>query len=78
MGRKMGRKPDPIFEKMREEMGAAEFKKLYNNLYNTTRESRSRYSGDRYENSPEKLQAIKEKYKNGVTKELLDEFIKSL
>lgn len=31
--------------------------------------SKGRYSGKVYENSPEKLQAIKEKYKNGVTVE---------
>lgn len=35
-----------------------------------------RYSGLVYENSAEKLAAIKEKYKNGVTKEILEELLK--
>ena len=35
-----------------------------------------RYSGLNYTNSEEKLNAIKEKYKNGVTREILEEFLK--
>ena len=35
-----------------------------------------RYSGLKYENTKERLQEIKEKYKNGVTEEILQEFIK--
>jgi hypothetical protein len=35
-----------------------------------------RYSGRKYENTKERLQEIKEKYKNGVTEEILQEFIK--
>lgn len=37
-------------------------KRAYENKF-----TKGRYSGKKYENSPEKLQAIKEKYKNGVT-----------
>ena len=37
-----------------------------------------RFSGDIYANSEEKLNAIKEKYKNGITKEILKEFAESL
>ena len=33
-----------------------------------------RFSGRRYENTPERLAEIKEKYKNGVTKEMLEHF----
>ncbi len=34
-----------------------------------------RFSGLKYENSPDKLNAIKEKYKNGVTEEILKEML---
>lgn len=34
-----------------------------------------RYSGLDYFNSEEKLNAIKEKYKNGVTREILEEML---
>ena len=37
-----------------------------------------RFSGDIYINSEEKLNAIKEKYKNGITKDILKEFAESL
>lgn len=35
----------------------------------------TRASGRRYKNPPEKIQAIKEKYKNGVTNEILSEWL---
>ena len=34
-----------------------------------------RYSGEKYENTKEKLEAVREKYKNGVTKAILTEWI---
>jgi hypothetical protein len=37
-----------------------------------------RFSGEIYINSEEKLNAIKEKYKNGITKDILKEFAESL
>lgn len=37
-----------------------------------------RFSGDIYTNSEQKLNAIREKYKNGITKEILKEFAESL
>lgn len=36
---------------------------------------RLRCSGQKYENSPERLAEIKEKYKNGVTAEILSEWL---
>lgn len=45
----------------------------YNRMKNNTRAS-----GKHYENTPEKLNAIKEKYKNGVTDEHLKEMIRGL
>lgn len=38
----------------------------------------NRYSGKVYKNSKEKLQSIKEKYKNGVTDEIMKEFMNNL
>lgn len=37
-----------------------------------------RFSGKWYRNSPEKLQAIKEKYRNGVSKTQIEDWINSL
>lgn len=69
---------DPELSELRQKIGKEKFQRLYNTMYNHASTSNKRYSGKTYENRPEKLQAIKEKYKNGVTKEILDEFIKRL
>lgn len=37
-----------------------------------------RFSGEIYTNSEQKLNAIREKYKNGITKEILKEFAENL
>ena len=37
------------------------------------RKNNERFSGLEYINSPEKIKAIKEKYKNGVTEEIIKE-----
>ena len=37
-----------------------------------------RFSGKYYKNTEEKLASLKEKYKNGVTKEILKEFFETL
>lgn len=47
-------------------------RRRYNEWYNKNKRSekiryKGRFSGKEYENSPEKLQAIKRKYRNGVT-----------
>ena len=42
--------------------------------FEKTRKEHGRFSGLKYENPPEKLEAIKEKYKNGVTMDILEEF----
>ena len=36
-----------------------------------------RASGMEYENSPEKIEELKEKYKNGITSEIWEEFVSS-
>lgn len=42
------------------------------------RKSNKRYIGENYVFSEEKLNIIKEKYKNGVTDEILAEFMKNM
>ncbi len=37
-----------------------------------------RFSGRTYKNPPEHIEHIKEKYKNGITKEILEEFADAL
>ena len=37
------------------------------------RKNNERFSGLEYKNSPEKIKEIKEKYKNGVTEEIINE-----
>lgn len=54
-------------------IGPKEYKREYARLYTQARTSNSRYSGRRYDNPPEKITEMKEKYKNGVTREILDE-----
>lgn len=63
----------------RELIGKVEFKKQYQRLYQETIQSHKRYSGREYKNSSEKIKALREKYKKGVTdktvKEMLDKLI---
>ena len=71
-------------EELREyqhEIGRKEYKKLQTNYCAKSARIRNynlRASGKHYENSEEKLERIKEKYKNGVTMDILNEFIQFL
>lgn len=59
-------------------------KKTYNNLYRKiymnckNTKSHKRASGKVYENDEKKMAEIKAKYKNGVTKEIINEWINNL
>jgi hypothetical protein len=44
-------------------------------LQNKSKNCVRRYSGERYINPPEKIQQIKEKYKNGVTMDVINEML---
>ena len=58
---------DPELIDFRVRLGADEYKRLYLNLYQGTREhGEKRYSGKHYKNTPERISALREKYKNGV------------
>lgn len=67
---KPGRKPDV---EMQEAIG--QFGKSA--LYVPVSVKEGRFSGLEYENPPEKLGAIREKYKNGITPEILAELMES-
>ncbi len=59
-------------------IGAKQYRALY--LYEVTKAVRLarndiRHSRTHYVNSAEKLNAIKEKYKNGVTQEIMEEWL---
>lgn len=68
-------------EELREyqrQIGPKEYKKLQMNYCNKSTRIRKynlRASGKHYENSEEKLEQIKEKYKNGITMNILKEFV---
>ena len=68
-------------EELREyqlKIGQKEYRKIQINFCNKSariRDYNLRASRQHYENSEEKLEQIKEKYKNGVTMDILKEFI---
>lgn len=59
----------------RELIGKEGYRKQYTFLYNEAMTKKSRFSKKDYENTPEKLKQIKEKYKNGVSKETINEML---
>ena len=61
-----------------ERVGEEEYRKQYHRLYSNTMQCDKRYSGSEYVNSPERLRALKEKYKNGVTDKAVREMVDKL
>lgn len=60
----------------RERIGFKQYRALYMHEVNKAlrlAKNNKRYSGKKYINSEERLDTIKEKYKNGVTEEILAE-----
>lgn len=68
---------DKELEEYRKLIGTKEYKKQYIELYYSTR-SNKRYSGLEYENDENKINFIKEKYKNGVSKETIELMVKGI
>ena len=69
---------DDELREYRHEIGQKEYRKLQMNYCNKSARIRNynlRASRKHYENSEEKLEQIKEKYKNGVTMDILKEFV---
>ena len=70
---------DPELREYQSEIGKEKFKKIrikYCIKSKRIRDNNLRASRKRYENSEERLMEIKEKYKNGVTMNVLKEFIR--
>lgn len=59
-------------------IGAKEYERQYHVLYTKARLSNKRYSEKEYKNTPDKLKALKEKYKNGVTDKTVREMVDKL
>ena len=60
-------------------IGAKEYKRQYHALYSeASRLSNKRYSEKEYKNTPDKLKALKEKYKNGATDKTIREMVDNL
>lgn len=69
---------DEELREFQHEIGQKEYRKLQTNCYTKSarlRDYNLRASRKHYENSEERLKEIKEKYKNGVTKEILTEWM---
>ena len=67
---------DEEFSEYQEEIGQVKYRKIYMyvcNLSKRIRQNNLRASREHYENSKERLNEIKEKYKNGVTMDILNE-----
>ena len=73
-----GQVRDKELGEYRKRIGPKKYKKQYDFLYHEAMDKKSRFSKKDYENSPEKLKQIKEKYKNGISKEIINEWINNL
>ena len=74
----MSRIRDKELVEYQKQIGKEIYSREYHRLYHWTKQHKGRHSNLEYENSKEKLQHIKEKYKNGVTPEILVEFGKNI
>lgn len=69
---------DEELREYQKELGSEQYRALYLYEANKTRRlirNNIRHSGKDYVNSKEKLNAIKEKYRNGVTQEIMEEWL---
>ena len=65
---------DEELEKYKRKIGIKRYVREYNTLYNQPLQNpNKRFSKRKYKNSKEKINQIKEKYKNGVTIEHIKE-----
>ena len=74
----MKRIEDEELREYQRQISSKEYRKVQMNYCNKSarlRDYNLRASRKNYENSEERLKEIKEKYKNGVTKEILSEWI---
>ena len=57
---------DKELEEYKKSVGKDNYQREYNRLYLFAKQSKARFSKKEYENNKDKLNSIKEKYKNGV------------
>ena len=63
----MARIADPELTELRLRLGNENYRAVYRGIYSKTlNHGEARYSGRHYKNSPERISALREKYKNGV------------
>lgn len=70
---------DPELREYQSEIGKEKYRKIQINYCiksKRIRDNNLRSSRKHYENSEERLMEIKEKYKNGVTMDILKEFVR--
>ena len=70
---------DPELREYQSEIGKEKYRKIQINYCiksKRIRDNNLRSSRKRYENSEERLMEIKQKYKNGVTMDILKEFVR--
>lgn len=75
------KKLDNEIEKYKQEIGVDKFREEYAYIYNLSdriKKNELRYSRKRYDNSQQVLELIKDKYKNGITEDILNEFYNKL
>ena len=69
---------DTELREYQDNIGAEAYRQQYQALYLSAKNHQNkRASGRKYQNTPEKLQRIKDKYKSGVTPEILKEWLHS-
>lgn len=81
VGQRRNMPKDPQLEQLLLESNTSlkEYQTMYHYVYNQMKAGRNiRYSGSKYTNTPERIQAIKEKYANGVTLQHIKEMVNSL
>lgn len=70
---------DPELREYQSKIGKEKYRKIHINYCiksKRIRDNNLRSSRKRYENSEERLMEIKQKYKNGVTMDILKEFVR--
>lgn len=66
---------DKELSAFRHQIGNTAYRRQYETLYRFAEQSKHRYSNIDYEKTAEELKAIKEKYKNGVSKKVIYEML---
>ena len=80
--RKRLRKGIPLDAKLKrgrkKSVETLEYERLVEEFGEPERKMKGRYSGKDYDNDESKLDAIREKYRNGVSREMIEEWIMGL